>query len=182
MESAERPTSLLTNFQFEAVSDRPMINTQNELLAAAIDILPQVTNIPLAIMREEEEKAAVEKAARIVGLLAERLCSIASPSSELTTEPRSFNFGPVVETREWIRLPKKGRCPYSGLTRSTLNNLILPCEINGFKPPVRSVSLRKRTQVRGTRLIHYGSLMSYIRGMERKQQEEQDASPRDRMR
>ena len=152
-----------------------MITIPNELLAAAIDILPQVSNVPLAIMREEEEKAAVEKAARIVGLLAERLCSLSPALPEQTTEPKPYNFGPVVETREWIRLPKVGRCPYSGLTRSTLNNLILPCEINGFKPPVRSVSLRKRTQVRGTRLIHYGSLMSYIRGLEKTQVEEQEA-------
>jgi hypothetical protein len=63
---------------------------------------------------------------------------------------------------EWLRLPKKGRCPYSGLSRSALNELILGSEQNGGRPAVKSVSLRKRGQLRGTRLINYDSLMDYI--------------------
>ncbi len=144
----------------------------NELLAAVIELLPQVSRIPIADMSEEEERMAVQKAARIVKLLAEQLPSSTEVSSQLTTEPMPGNLDDGFGTREWIRLPKKGRCPYSGLTRSALNNLILPCPINGFKAPVRSVSLRKRNQVRGTRLIHYGSLMGYIRDMEKEQSEE----------
>ena len=62
---------------------------------------------------------------------------------------------------EFIRLPKAGRqCPHSGLSRSKLNELIL-----GPKPPVRSVCLRKRGQVRGTRLISYDSLMAYLNSL-----------------
>lgn len=65
---------------------------------------------------------------------------------------------------EFIRLPKPGkRCPFTGLTRSGLNNLILPCALNGHRPPVRSVCLRQRGAVRGTRLICYDSLISYLR-------------------
>jgi hypothetical protein len=68
---------------------------------------------------------------------------------------------------EFIRLPPPGqRCQYTGLSRSGLNNLILPCAVNGHKPPVRSVCLRQRGAVRGTRLICYHSLMSYIVGQE----------------
>lgn len=64
---------------------------------------------------------------------------------------------------EFIRLPRPGtRCPYTGLTRSGLNNLILPCALNGHRPPVRSVCLRQRGAVRGTRLINYDSLLSYL--------------------
>lgn len=64
---------------------------------------------------------------------------------------------------EWIRLPRKGhRCPYSGLSRSSLNELILPNKENGGKPAVKSVCLRKRGQLRGTRLINYDSLMEHI--------------------
>ncbi len=80
------------------------------------------------------------------------------------------NFHPIqypeTEPSRWpvtIRLPAAGkRCPYTGLSRSTLNNLILPCPLNGFKPPVRSVSLKRASAVRGVRLISYESLMSYL--------------------
>ena len=71
------------------------------------------------------------------------------------------------ETRpEWIRLPKAGAfCLYSGLSRSGLNELILPCPANNFKPPVQSISLRKRGALRGTRLISYDSLMKYLNSL-----------------
>ena len=64
---------------------------------------------------------------------------------------------------EFIRLPKSGPCPITGLTRSKLYDLISPSEDNGFKPPVKSVSLRKRGQTKGTRLIVLQSLLDYLR-------------------
>ena len=65
---------------------------------------------------------------------------------------------------EFIRLPKPGtRCPFTGLSRSGLNNLILPTEVNGHKPPVRSVCLRNRGAMRGTRLIVFDSLIQHLR-------------------
>jgi len=65
---------------------------------------------------------------------------------------------------EFIRLPKPGqRCPWTGLSRSGLNNLILPSVANGGRPLVVSKSLRKRGALRGTRLISYDSLMSYLK-------------------
>ena len=58
----------------------------------------------------------------------------------------------------WVRLPKVGRlCPHTGLSRSGLNALIL-----GSNPPVRSVSLRRKFALRGTRLIHLASLLEYL--------------------
>lgn len=37
----------------------------------------------------------------------------------------------------YLRLPKSGkRCPATGLSRSTLNDLILPTPSNDFRPPV----------------------------------------------
>jgi len=55
---------------------------------------------------------------------------------------------------EWIRLPApRGRCPFTGLSRSTLNELTIPGPANDGKPPVRSVVLRKRGALRGIRLI-----------------------------
>ena len=67
---------------------------------------------------------------------------------------------------EFIRLPRPGQqCPYTGLTRSYLNSLILPSEANGHDPPVKSVCLRPRGAQRGVRLIHYESLLEYLYGM-----------------
>jgi hypothetical protein len=68
---------------------------------------------------------------------------------------------------EFIRLPKSGSpCPFTGLSRTGLNALILPTPANGFKPPVRSISLRQRGQARGTRLIVFDSLIEYLHRLE----------------
>ena len=61
----------------------------------------------------------------------------------------------------WIRLPKVGKsCPFTGLSRSTLNNLIL-----GKNPPVQSVSLRQHHAIRGCRIILLKSLLEFIAGV-----------------
>ena len=74
---------------------------------------------------------------------------------------------------EFIRLPKRGRCPITGLTRSKLYDLISPSEDNDFKPPVKSVSLRKPGQIKGTRLIVCQSLLDYLYGEVEKFQKSQ---------
>jgi len=64
---------------------------------------------------------------------------------------------------EFTRLPRNGtKCAYCGLGRSSLNQLILPCEDNGFAPPVKSIVLRKRGNSRGARLIVYASLREHL--------------------
>lgn len=64
---------------------------------------------------------------------------------------------------EWLRLPAPGsRCRYTGLSRSTLNELTIPGPANDGNPPVKSVVLRKRGALRGIRLINYDSLMAYL--------------------
>jgi hypothetical protein len=64
---------------------------------------------------------------------------------------------------EFMRLPPPGgRDPVFGLSRTTLNELILPMPENGHRPPVRSVVLRKRGAKTGTRLIDLASLRAYI--------------------
>jgi hypothetical protein len=66
----------------------------------------------------------------------------------------------------FIRLPLPGRrCPYTGLSRSTLNELLISGPVNGFKPPVISKLLKKRGAARGVRLIRYDSLMAYLDGL-----------------
>ena len=65
---------------------------------------------------------------------------------------------------EFIRLPRPGtRCNWTGLSRSKLNGLVLPCEANGNNPPVSSVCLRKRGAGKGARLICLSSLLGYLR-------------------
>jgi hypothetical protein len=81
----------------------------------------------------------------------------------LTTQPLGIASASVIEP-EFIRLPKTGaRDPLFSLTRSALNDLILPTKANDFKPPVRSVVLRKRGAKTGIRLIEVASLRKYLR-------------------
>lgn len=69
----------------------------------------------------------------------------------------------TIQKPEWIRLPSPGeRCRFTGLSRGTLNELVIPCAANNEKPPVKSVVLRKRGSLRGIRLISYDSLMNYL--------------------
>lgn len=63
----------------------------------------------------------------------------------------------------YIRLPKPGqRCSRTGMTRSALNELILPTERNSYRPQVESKCLRKREGGKGTRLIVWQSLKEYL--------------------
>ena len=72
---------------------------------------------------------------------------------------------PIVRP-EFIRLPAPGsKCPWCGLSRSGLNDLILGTESNSFKPLVRSHVLRKRGARTGVRLIDFDSLMTFLRSL-----------------
>ncbi len=67
---------------------------------------------------------------------------------------------------EWLRLPAPGsRCRFTGLSRSTLNELTIPGPANDGHPPVKSVVLRKRGALRGIRLISYDSLMAHLENL-----------------
>lgn len=73
-------------------------------------------------------------------------------------ETTSNNYSPI-----FIRLPKSGhKCLYTGLSRSSLYNLITPSEANGYAPPVVSHVIRKRGCTRGIRVINAESLKVYI--------------------
>lgn len=70
---------------------------------------------------------------------------------------------PIQVNPEFIRLPKAGhKCNITGLSRSTLNAIILPSKTNDYKPKVKSISLRKRGNLRGIRLICYRDLINHI--------------------
>ena len=83
-----------------------------------------------------------------------------------TTAPVQADAQHSIVTPEFIRLPKPGTlCRWTGLSRSKLNELILPSSLNNHKPPVRSLSLRNRGQVKAVRLIVLDSLLGYLRGL-----------------
>jgi hypothetical protein len=78
----------------------------------------------------------------------------------------------------FLRLPKSGNlCPWTGLSRSKMNELILPNEHNDFKPPVRSICLRNRGQKKGVRLIVFDSLMDYLRSFSDDQSKSKGGTP-----
>jgi hypothetical protein len=84
-----------------------------------------------------------------------------STFAEPTTALKSQSAKP-----EWLRLPAPGsRCPFTGLSRSTLNELTIGGPANGGTPPVKSAVLRKRGALRGIRLISYDSLMGYLESL-----------------
>jgi hypothetical protein len=65
---------------------------------------------------------------------------------------------------EYIPLPRTGtKCPYCGLSRSGINNLILPTKANDYKPVVDSTVDRRPGKSRGRRLVIRTSLDKYLK-------------------
>lgn len=66
----------------------------------------------------------------------------------------------------FIRLPAPtARCPYTGLSRTTLTELTVPSKENGYRPPVKSHLLAAPGAKRGIRIIDLESLMAYLSGL-----------------
>ena len=61
-------------------------------------------------------------------------------------------------------MPKSpARCSITSLTRSQLYALCVPCNANGFRPPVVSVSIKSHKHAtRGSRKYSVSSLLSYL--------------------
>ncbi len=81
------------------------------------------------------------------------------------TQPSNPNIPGRENSRlpDYTRVPPVGgRCPITGLSRSTMLKFIYPCAENGHKPPVRSIALKKKGAFRGTRLISVESLIAFI--------------------
>jgi len=82
-------------------------------------------------------------------------------------------------TPEFLRLPPPGqRCTWTGLSRSAINELILPTPRNRHRPPVKSFCLRQRGAKTGIRLVDYESLRGHIRA-HAERGEQATASPSD---
>jgi len=81
-----------------------------------------------------------------------RKTTLASTAAELQAE-RTGNL-PV-----WVRPPTKGHEHFSGFSRSKLYEL-------ATDRLIRSTSIRKPGQTKGTRLFHLGSVLDYIAACE----------------
>jgi hypothetical protein len=63
----------------------------------------------------------------------------------------------------YVRLPKWGaREPHTGLSRSALDLLTRPQELNNFQPPVKSKILKMEGNKQGIKLVDFGSLRAYL--------------------
>lgn len=70
------------------------------------------------------------------------------------------------DTPEFERLPSRnGRCGITGLSRSSVEELVRPSEKNNFNPPVKAKYLRKPGALRGVWLIPRQALIDYINGL-----------------
>ncbi len=71
---------------------------------------------------------------------------------------------------EFLRLPRAAtRDPHFGLSRSMWNQLILPCEANSYRPPIKSFSLRRKGTLKGVRIISAQSALDYFHKLEAEQ-------------
>lgn len=86
----------------------------------------------------------------------------------INSAPRLERGRPVFDQSVWIRLPRPGeRCPVSGLSRSTLAELVRPCARNDFRPPVEARLLRRRGASRGVALVSRASLLAFLNSLPR---------------
>jgi hypothetical protein len=85
-------------------------------------------------------------------------------STAVTVAPVAPPAAAAMVIPEFIRLPKPGcLCPFTGLARSAMNDLVLPSSKNHHKPLVRSFCLRQKGAKTGIRLVDYESLRHFIR-------------------
>jgi hypothetical protein len=131
----------------------------------AIALLPSLSPRPLSKILPEERKALLAQAVSMARELM-KMCDYGENALTIADLNAAVSVATEVGTPgskpEWIRMPTKGRCPFTGLGRSFLYTLVTPCEANRHHPPVRSISLRRRGYTKGVRLIHLRSLLDYL--------------------
>ena len=145
----------------------PTTSPRIALANIALAVLPQFSQGKLMDLTTEQRAMALKESVDCARELM-RLCNYdddAVTATELRTAvARATQADANAGHPEWIRLPQpKGKCAYTGLSRSALTTLVTPCAANDFKPPVHSVSLRRRGTARGVRLISLQSLLDHIR-------------------
>lgn len=133
------------------------------IFRAAIDLLPHIAARPLGKRSRREEERAVQT----VLSLARRVADLCAESPWAPTiEPLPARVEELTAPRsgkpEWIRLPTRGKCPLTGLSRSGLYQIVAPCAWNDYTHAVQRIVLRRRGAARGTRLISYDSLLTWL--------------------
>ena len=74
----------------------------------------------------------------------------------ILTEPEDPHpVGDATYAAKWIRLPTRGRCPHTGLSRAAYYELIKANRI-------RTANLKRPGALRGTRLVWLPSIMTYL--------------------
>jgi predicted DNA-binding transcriptional regulator AlpA len=73
----------------------------------------------------------------------------------LTEAPAENVAGGDKYPPKWIRLPMRGHCPHTGLSRAAFYELIKTNKI-------RTASLKKPGALRGARLVWLPSVMAYV--------------------
>lgn len=95
----------------------------------------------------------------------EAVVALTSAIHDLTRALERHN-PPISQVDPFIRLPRRGeRCPYSGLSRSALANLVVPSRANGLRPPVTANLMKKPGNRRGVWLIPRERLMAYLNAL-----------------
>jgi hypothetical protein len=137
----------------------------------------QVANSPLCLndinfpVRVDAEciVRALRALSAVVVVIVDYLFGVAADAPTLQVLAMNITTRPAATAKhdsirpEFIRLPKPGTSePWTGLSRSTLNVLVLPCRENKFKPSVRSCTLRRTGRAKGARLINFQSLIEHI--------------------
>ena len=117
------------------------------MVHTAVQLLPHFTSRPLGELPDEERKGVLRQAVSTAREIM-KLCNYdrdALTTADLReTVAGATGTQPSASRPEWIRMPTKGRCPHTGLSRSMLYMLTAPCAENGHRPPVRSISLRRK--------------------------------------
>lgn len=137
------------------------------LFMAAVELLPHIHEGPLSSWSDAQVAEAVDKAVDISRLIGDKFTAgpwgpTISPMPSIRDPQPPTDDQATSSKPEWIRLPKKGKCPHCGLSRSSLYALVAPVKTNDFRPPVKSVVIRNRGAARGIRLISYDSLMDHL--------------------
>lgn len=73
----------------------------------------------------------------------------------LTEAGTDYETAAVKYPPKWIRLPARGHCPHTGLSRAAFYELIKANKI-------RTASLKKPGAIRGARLVWLPSIMAYL--------------------
>ena len=124
---------------------RDMDEFQHFITSSRAEILAGARKYRLGLILAHQDLRQLDNSFRIHSERTATNQQTAKPTNTTTAEASTQ------EEPLYIRLRKPGqRCARTGMTRSALNELILPTEKSSYQPPVESKCLRKREGGKGT--------------------------------